>query len=79
MAAVEAVLAVLGLVFVILIVRVAFSHEEPAPPITAEDLAAPYREGLHAAVRMQKVAADLEQQIYAEAARHFDGPEASES
>jgi hypothetical protein len=43
--------------------------ETPNLPVV-EDLAAPYREGLHTAVRM---AQDLEQQIYAEAARHLDG------
>jgi hypothetical protein len=72
MAAVEAVLAVLGVLFVVLMVRVAFDTEAPPAPTATEDLAAPYREGLHAAVRMQKVAADLEQQIYAEAARQAD-------
>ena len=37
-----------------------------------KDLAAPYREGVHAAVRLQQSAQDLEQQIWAEAARHAD-------
>jgi hypothetical protein len=40
------------------------------PPAPEVDLAAPYREGLYAAIRMQVVAQDLEQQMYAEAARH---------
>lgn len=45
-----------------------------------EDRAAPYREGLQAANRIQRVAQDLEQQIYAEAARHMDdGGESSGS
>ena len=67
MAIIEAVLAVVGLGFLILVVCV----PSPKKPPT-DDLAAPYREGLHAAVRMQRVAQDLEQQIYAEAARHLD-------
>jgi hypothetical protein len=75
MAAVEAVLAVMGVLFLALVLTAIIS-DRSEPPASLEDLAAPYREGLHAAVRMQKVAADLEQQIYAEAARHLDGPEA---
>lgn len=50
-------------------------RQSQSPP--EDDPAAPYRQGLHAAVRMQRVASDLEQQIYAEAARHVgadDGP-----
>ncbi len=35
------------------------------------DRAAPYREGLHAAMRIQTVAQDLGQQLYAEARRHL--------
>lgn len=74
MAVVEAIMAVLGVVFLALIVWVVVSPGLPQTSPGPEDLAAPYREGLHAAVRMQKVAADLEQQIYAEAARHLDSP-----
>ena len=37
-----------------------------------DDRAAPYREGLQAANRIQRVAQDLEQQIYAEAARQIE-------
>ena len=61
-------LAIIGLGFLILLAIAAVSDKAPASP-PAEDLATPYREGLHAAVRMQRVAQDLEQQIYAEAAR----------
>jgi hypothetical protein len=43
------------------------------PPYSSEDnLAASYREGLSAAARLQRSAQDLEQQIWAEAARHID-------
>ena len=35
-----------------------------------QDLAQPYREGLHTAVRLQRVAQDLEAAMYVEAARH---------
>jgi hypothetical protein len=66
MGVLEAVLAVIGLAFVVLIVVVASGKPETPPE---DDLAAPYREGLHAAIRMQGVAQDLEQQIYAEAMR----------
>jgi hypothetical protein len=72
MAAVEAILAGIGLVVLIALAVSALSDETPPPP-PREDPAAPYREGLRAAVRMQSVAQDLEQQIYAEAARHLDG------
>jgi len=44
-----------------------------SPP--EDDLAAPYRAGLHAAARMQRAAQDLEQQIYAEQARHVNQSE----
>ena len=72
MAAVEAILAGVGLLALVFVVLVATSASDrpPAPP--AEDLAAPYREGLHTAVRLQRSAQDLEQQIWAEAARHAD-------
>jgi hypothetical protein len=62
------ILAIIGLGLLVLLAIGALTDSEPAsPPI--EDSAAPYREGLHAAIRMQRVAQDLEQQIYAEAAR----------
>jgi hypothetical protein len=55
----------------------AISHSRveqlPEPQPAEEDLAAPYREGLHAAIRMQGVALALEQQLYAEALRHAEG------
>lgn len=69
MAVIEAVLAGLGVLFLVVLALSLVSRDEtPAPPV--EDLAAPYREGLHAATRLQLAALDLEQQIYAEAARH---------
>ncbi len=68
MGVVEAVLAVIGLGLVILLAFAALSGEAPEPA-SEDDLAAPYREGLHAAIRMQGVAQDLEQQLYAEAVR----------
>jgi hypothetical protein len=64
-------LAVIGLGFLILLAIGALSDKPSVPP-PSEDLATPYREGLHAAVRMQRVAQDLEQQIYAEAAQHIE-------
>ncbi len=65
------ILAIIGLAFLILVAIGAMNGQEAAPPV--EDLAAPYREGLQAAVRMQRVAQDLEQQIYAEAAQAMQG------
>lgn len=67
----EAVLALIGLVA--LIEAIARWHLQRLPDQPPEDdLAAPYREGLHAAIRMQGVAQDLEQQLYAEAMRQAE-------
>jgi hypothetical protein len=71
MAVLEALLALIGLGLLLLLAIGALSDNAPAPP-PVEDAATPYREGLRAAIRMQSVAQDLEQQIYAEAARHMD-------
>jgi hypothetical protein len=70
MAVIEAVLAVIGLVLLILLTIGVLSGRASTPPPTEEDLAASYREGLHAAVRMQTTAQDLQQRLYAEAIRH---------
>jgi hypothetical protein len=70
MAFIEVVLAIIGLGLLILLAIGAISENAPEPP---EDPATPYRQGLHAAIRMQAVAQDLEQQIYAEAAKHMKG------
>jgi len=65
----EAVLALVGLVAIILgAVRWQMTGRPKVP--AEEDVSAPYREGLHAAIRMQRVAQDLEAQMYAEAAKH---------
>jgi len=75
----EAVLILIGLVALIGAIARWYLRRPPEPPAEA-DMAAPYREGLHAAIRMQGVAQDLEQQLYAEALRHAeaesDGPPA---
>lgn len=72
MAVIEAILAALGVLFLVVLALSLVSRDEtPAPPIE-EDLAAPYREGLHAAARLQLAALDMEQRIYAEAARHME-------
>lgn len=71
MGVLEAVLALVGLAAVIGgAVRWHADRRPESPP--EADLAAPYREGLHAALRMQVVAQDLEQQMYAEAIRRAD-------
>lgn len=72
MGVLEAVLALIGLVALIGAIARRQLRRLPEPPPAEPDLAAPYREGLHAAVRMQRVAQDLEQQIYAEAAKHAE-------
>ena len=59
------ILAIIGLLALIALAISALSHEPSSPP--EPDLAAPYREGLHAAIRLQRTAQDLEQQIYSEA------------
>jgi hypothetical protein len=72
----EALIAVLALVGIVALVRAGIDRyqqqiTEPSAPPEA-DLAAPYREGLYAAIRMQAVAQDLERQLYVEAARHAE-------
>ena len=67
----EAVLALIGLVALIAI-TVRWCLRPPSGVSLEEDLAAPYREGLHAAVRLQRVAQDLEHQLYAEAVRQAE-------
>jgi hypothetical protein len=65
------ILAAIGLLLLILLLIGFVCDKAPtAPP--PEDAATPYREGLYAAIRMQRVAQDLEQQIHAEAAKHTD-------
>jgi hypothetical protein len=74
MAVLEAVLAVVGLIALAAwFVGWRSLRRIPDPPPSAEaDLAEPYREGLRAAIRMQGVAQDLEQQLYAEALRQAE-------
>lgn len=73
MAVLEAVLAVVGLIaLAVWLIGWWALRRMPDPPPAEADLAAPYREGLHAAIRMQGVAQDLEQQLYAEALRHAE-------
>jgi hypothetical protein len=70
----EALIGILALVGLVSLVSAGirwYQQQAPEPPIEA-DLAAPYREGLHAAIRMQGVAQDLEQQMYAEAVRRAE-------
>jgi hypothetical protein len=68
----EAALALIGLVALIAII-VRWCLQPPSDVSLEEDIAAPYREGLHAAVRIQGVAQDLKQQLYAEAIRQAEG------
>jgi len=71
MGLVESALALIGLVAVIGAITRWHMQRSPDRPAEA-DIAAPYREGLRAAIRIRQVAQDLEQQIYAEAARHME-------
>ncbi|HSZ12649.1 MAG TPA: hypothetical protein VK790_01270 [Solirubrobacteraceae bacterium] len=73
MAVVETFPTVCGVVVFVVIVLAALVRSLTDPP--REDRVTPYREGLDAANRMQRAAQNLEQQIYAEAARHTEsGP-----
>jgi hypothetical protein len=69
MGVVEAVLAVIGLVTLIALIVGWRASRLPDLPPAEPDLAAPYREGLHTAVRLQTAAQDLERELYAEAMR----------
>ncbi len=74
MGVVEAVLALIGLAALVGLVARWQLWQRPSelpPPIEA-DLAAPYREGLEAALRIQVVAQGLEQQMYAKAIEHAE-------
>lgn len=73
MGVLEGFLALVGLVALICVPVGWWLIRRSAPP-PEEDVAAPYREGLHAAVRMQRVAQDLEARLYAEAASHANSP-----
>lgn len=77
MGAIEAVLALVGLVSVIGMVVGWHLSRQPTQTVE-EDLAAPYREGLHASIRLQRAAQDAEARIYAEAAKHIDSTVESE-
>ena len=78
MVVLAAVLLIAGLALLLLLAIIALRERAPEPPPEEADLAAPYREGLHAAIRIQGVAQDLEQQLYAEALRQAE-TEASDS
>jgi hypothetical protein len=71
MAVLEAILAVVGLLMLVLLAYCFLAESKPDAP-AEEDLAAPYREGLHAALRLQATAHDLQQQMYAEAIRRAE-------
>jgi hypothetical protein len=76
MGTIEAVITLGGLLSLVgLVVGWQFwrSPSESGPPVEA-DLTAPYREGLDAAMRMQVVAQELQQELYAEAIRHVEAP-----
>ncbi len=67
----EAVLALIGLVAVIGAIALWHMQRLPVRPPEA-DLAAPYREALHTAARLQNAALDLEQQLYVEKLRYAE-------
>jgi hypothetical protein len=78
MAIVEAVLAVIGLGFVLLMIvtllKIAFGWDQPEwqEPSTFEDPAQPYREALYAAMRIHQAAQEAEHQIFTEASLHME-------
>jgi hypothetical protein len=78
MGVLEAMLAFVGLVAVARGLD-RWRYQEEPESLPEEDLAAPYREGLYAAIRMQTVAQELEQQMYAEAIRRTDSQSGSGS
>jgi type II secretory pathway component PulM len=71
MAVIEASLAVIGLVLLILIAWLVLTDPPAEPPTEYRvELTGPTLEGLLAAARLQQTAQELERQLYAEAARH---------
>jgi hypothetical protein len=68
MAVIEIIFAVIGLLTVIVLALTWHVDPESEPSVN-DDLSVPYREGLHAAMRIQTVAQELEQELYAEAMR----------
>jgi hypothetical protein len=70
MAVIEAALAVIGLVLLILVAWLALTDPPEPPKSYVIEVNAPSWEGLLAAVRLQQTAQELERQIYAEAARY---------
>jgi hypothetical protein len=68
MGALEAVLALIGLAALIG-AAVRWNMQRTAEPEPEDDLGRPYREALHAALRMQVAAQELKQEMYAEAIR----------
>jgi uncharacterized protein YybS (DUF2232 family) len=66
------VLAVIGLLTLIFLAWAFLDDLSSSPPV--DDLAAPYREGLHAAEHLQKIAADMEQRVQQAAAMQPDKP-----
>jgi cell division protein FtsL len=77
MGAIEAALALVGFVSVIGVVVRWHLNRQPTQAFE-EDLAEPYREGLHASIRLQRAAQDAEARIYAEAAKRIDSTVESE-
>lgn len=70
-------LVLIGLVVLAVVGWLMLPLPEPPPP--EEDLAAPYRQALHASMRMQTAAQDLERQLCAEAIRRAEGEPGGES
>lgn len=58
-----------NLALVGLLVRLLHRSDEPTHHRLPADIATPYRDGLHAAIRLQTTALDFEHQLYAVAMR----------
>ena len=71
MAVIEALLAAVGVIaLALLALGVIANGRTPNAAPSSTDPAQPYREGLHGAIRMQRLAQDLEYQLQVEAAKH---------
>ena len=71
MGVLEAFLALFGLVGLV-VAAVVWWYSTPGPKPPREDAAAPYLEGLHAAMRMHTVGQALEQELYSESMRRAE-------
>jgi hypothetical protein len=70
MGVIEAILAAVGLLTLVVMLRAGAVKADPKP--VDDEYMASWREGIRAAVRLQQAARELERQIAAEAAKHAE-------